>query len=385
MEAARNKTLQKKNQELERLLEHRHHSIQEMKDSLNDKEKEILTLRANNRKLNHFRYVLDSKIQDLTRERAPAAEHITKLEEHIKDMYDELVKDFSEKKANARLLDKKELQIESLTREVQGMRKKSRDREQIISSFLSALDRSVKISDPKEAQGALKSMYRTFAKKDDRDFVTAGAKTSSATTDDATLREALRQRSHMMKTCATLKRALKISEEKMRSQMKRSMAQNALLINECNALRKENKMNKILMHEVQERNKLLERQSALDSSKSRRSPRKLKSSNGDRAKSKSPKRTPRLTPFLSRKEKEMETSFARVQGLNASPHDKKSLLRHDKQRSGNRNTSIRTYVAKLERKLQEDGKTAELQRLEISRLKSQVDMLLSQASEGYAN
>ena len=140
------------------------------------------------------------------------------------------------------------------------------------------------------------------------------------------------------------------------------------------------------MHEVQERNKLLERQSALDSSKSRRSPRKLKSSNGDRAKSKSPKRTPRLTPFLSRKEKEMETSFARVQGLNASPHDKKSLLRHDKQRSGNRNTSIRTYVAKLERKLQEDGKTAELQRLEISRLKSQVDMLLSQASgEGYAN
>eukprot|EP00939_MAST-03C_sp_MAST-3C-sp1_P003216 g3216.t1 len=369
-ELARAKSLSRKNQELQRLLEHRHHSIQEMKASLRDKEKEILTLRANNRKLNHFRFVLDDKVQDLMRERAPAAEHIAKLEERIEGMEEELVKDFSDKKAQSRQMSKKDLKIESLAKEVRGLRVGVRDREQTITAFTNMLDRSVKTTNPKEAMESLKSMYRTFVKKDDRTRQRTGSDQQHRPLDEyddvdaSTLNEALRQRSHMEKTCATLKRALKIAEQKLRSQTKRSMAQNALLINECNALRKENKMTKILMHEVEENNKLLKRRQGSGGG------------GGSVGGGRGARSAESLTPFLARKKKEQRASAAK------SSSSVTTLPGISRDGGGNMKKSPSSRVTALTRRLEERAKASEAQEREIRRLRSQIDALLEAAPNG---
>ena len=54
----------------------------------------------------------------------------------------------------------------------------------------------------------------------------------------------------MERTTATLKHALKVKDSRLQTQTKLTLAQNSLLINECNNLRKENKLIKMSLHKV---------------------------------------------------------------------------------------------------------------------------------------
>ncbi len=356
-----NRVLEKKTRDLESLLQHRDLTIQEMKATLGDKEKEILNLRENNRKLNNFRYVLDNKIEELTMERKPAAEHISKLEAHIKDMYDELVNEFAEKKQNDRLMNKKDLKIDTLTKEVNKLRGVNRDRERMISAFLSVLSNAVKVSNPKDAQDALKGLYRAFVKKEGLDDVIKSSEESS-TTDAGILKEALRQRAHMAKTCATMKRTMKLTEEKMHSQTKRSMAQNALLINECNKLRKENKLTKIMIQEMQERNKILERQKQ-----------KWVAASSNTSPSSSSSSSKKALPVVVAEEKRQSSSSCVTPFLrrkNAAGRKSPNSKRFGNQAS--------VKIRGLENRLGETHREIEMQKMEIHRLRSQVGALLGE-------
>lgn len=97
---------------LNELLAHQSRVIEEQKHSISDKEKQILNLRAGNRTLDNFRFVLDHRINQLTKERGPITAHVNELEKHINEMYDELVREFQEKKAADREMSNKDLKIE---------------------------------------------------------------------------------------------------------------------------------------------------------------------------------------------------------------------------------------------------------------------------------
>lgn len=269
--------LEKKNQAKEELLRHRERTIAEMEQSLDEKEREILRLRGNNRKLDNFRYVLDDKIQELQKERGPVNAHIQKLESHIRDMYEELVKEFNDKKHLDRVMNNKMLTIESLTNEVSKLRSENREKTRTIQSMCHGLTKAIQHAQPRDTVEVVKRLYHNFVRSDgsgaghgkgsNKGGANIGGSGSPAGgdgvggghDDSATVQEALRQRRHMERTTSTLKHALKMKEGQLQKQTKLGLAQNSLLINECNNLRKENKTLTADLQKAQERLKVLER------------------------------------------------------------------------------------------------------------------------------
>lgn len=276
-----------------------------------------LTPRGNNRKLDNFRYVLDGKIEELMTERGPVNDHISKLENHIKDMYDELVNEFYEKKHNDRVLANKDLKIEGLIHEVAKLRSENREKDRTIQTICHDLTKAKNLTLASAIQAKFKQMYATYVRAEHtRSFAHLAG---SGSGDGATVQEvrlkfqcetdtlphlccvkifyhlitprlplshtrslahllthphvsktpttkslihrvdfsqschpnqALRQRRHMERTTATLKHALKVKDSRLQTQTKLTLAQNSLLINECNNLRKENKLIKMSLHKV---------------------------------------------------------------------------------------------------------------------------------------
>ena len=60
---------QSENRRLTEMLHHAERTIEEQKVNIADKEKQVLNLRAGNRTLDNFRFVLDHRINQLTQER----------------------------------------------------------------------------------------------------------------------------------------------------------------------------------------------------------------------------------------------------------------------------------------------------------------------------
>ena len=151
---------------LDELLAHADRVILEQKKSIADKEKQILNLRAGNRTLDNFRFVLDHRINQLTQERGPITAHVDELEKHIHEMYEELVTEFQEKKATDREMSNKDLKIEGLTREATKLRASVREKERVITSIQADLERHVKTTEVKDLESALKDMYKTYVKNE---------------------------------------------------------------------------------------------------------------------------------------------------------------------------------------------------------------------------
>eukprot|EP01032_Pedospumella_encystans_P021980 gene21980-24919_t len=82
-------------------IEHYKKNLIEREEALAEKEKDVLELRSTTRTLENFRFVLDHRLQQLSSERGPITMHIEGLEKHIATMYEELVEEFSLKKANS--------------------------------------------------------------------------------------------------------------------------------------------------------------------------------------------------------------------------------------------------------------------------------------------
>ena len=94
--------------------------------------------------------MLDHRISQLTKEKGPIAEHIDKLEAHIRNMYEELVNEFAAKKSTDRILNNKELKIEAQHNEVTKLRVSVREKERKIFSICHDIESCVKLTDPKD-------------------------------------------------------------------------------------------------------------------------------------------------------------------------------------------------------------------------------------------
>ena len=201
------------------------------------------------------------------------------LETHIRDMYDELVREFHEKKAMDREMSNKDLKIEGLTREAVKLRASVREKERVISSIQADLERHVKTTEIKDLEGALKDMYRTYVKherpgtrnrgsvsvssvaegggKDGEGGVSAlnPVQASEAVQGDMRVdvacryadlllsllfAEVLRQKQYMERHAKGLKRKLATRQMQQKAASRARLAENSSLINECNTLRKDN-------------------------------------------------------------------------------------------------------------------------------------------------
>ncbi|CAM9256888.1 unnamed protein product [Chrysoparadoxa australica] len=293
-----------KREKLEATMHHFEQHMHERELTLAEKEKIILDLRSNNMTLDNFRFVLDHRLQQLMEERGPITDHIEGLEVHIRAMYDELVKEFTEKKEVARVLEQKEQKNQSLSIEVNSLRALVRSKEQYIFGFKRDLSSMVHIGLPKELEQAVKNLYKRFVQGEQAAVGRQGSRQAHAThgqgpaahahavinkveegssaqtlvsseahhkagddsdsnssyesSDDGDMakrkrgvsdegadmieqaREAHRQREFMEKRQGELRGKLASNRRMATRKEQTKLAENATLIKECNLLRKEN-------------------------------------------------------------------------------------------------------------------------------------------------
>jgi hypothetical protein len=253
----------------ERLLEERDASLQQ-------KERDILGLKSKQSTLENFKYVLNHRIQMLSKEKGPIAEHIGALEKHIREMYRELVVEFNIKKDTTMRLDDALMKVKGQSGEIRGYINKLRKAENEIAAMQSGLHNLVKYTDPKDYEAATRDLYKNFVKKEkgmraiskkssssnksnndtseneDGGSSKEGSKLEDGSSDDnggggrsappkdGATEEASRQRDYMERTVHTLKKTLRIAGQRMQQKSQISMTENTVLINECNMLRREN-------------------------------------------------------------------------------------------------------------------------------------------------
>lgn len=146
-------------------IEHYKKNLIEREDALAEKEKMVLELRSKTRTLENFRFVLDHRLQQLSSERGPITSHIEGLEKHISTMYEELVEEFSNKKAASEASVLKDQKINWISQDLNKMRQNVREKEQFIAAFkreLGNLISSMVVG--KELEESVKVLYKKFVR-----------------------------------------------------------------------------------------------------------------------------------------------------------------------------------------------------------------------------
>jgi hypothetical protein len=146
-------------------IEHYKKNLVEREEALAEKEKDVLELRSTTRTLENFRFVLDHRLQQLSSERGPITMHIEGLEKHISTMYEELVEEFSSKKANTEAAALQEQKIMWISQDLNKMRQSVREKEQYITAFKRELNNIMSsMVVGKELEESVKLLYKKFVR-----------------------------------------------------------------------------------------------------------------------------------------------------------------------------------------------------------------------------
>ncbi|XP_019854181.1 PREDICTED: cilia- and flagella-associated protein 57 [Amphimedon queenslandica] len=221
--------------------------IQERDDTINDKEKRIYDLKKKNQELEKFKFVLDYKIKELRKQMEPRENEIRSKKEQISKMEIEL-SDYS--RYNKELLREREqqkLKLEATTKEMMKERRQVHDLKVEIENFKCSLHGTTRhIQEPKVLKEEIKDLYKRYLKNYDE----------SATHVDVTgekdlHKEYARQREHMERTVASLRKKLTKDSEIHRSDTVRVMQENVSLLKEINDLRRELKTSRSIAHDFE--------------------------------------------------------------------------------------------------------------------------------------
>jgi len=217
--------------------------IQERDDTIQDKEKRIYDLKKKNQELEKFKFVLDYKIKELKKQIEPRETDIKNMKEQIQEMESELDR-FD--KLNTQLeLNITELRqkLKACEKEMHQERQRVRDKEAVVKRFKTDLHNCVGyIQDPKMLKESIKALYQKHVQEDI---------TESASVDADIQKEYARQREHLERSVASLRKKLAKDSEIHRADNVRIMQENVSLIKEINDLRKELKIARTMIHDLE--------------------------------------------------------------------------------------------------------------------------------------
>ena len=114
-------------------------------------------------------------------------DHISKLENHIKDMYDELVNEFYEKKHTDRVLANKDLKIAGLSSDVKKLRVENREKDRTIQTICHDLTKAKNLTLASAIQAKFKQMYVTYVRSEQAKSIAHIA--GGGSSDGATVQE----------------------------------------------------------------------------------------------------------------------------------------------------------------------------------------------------
>nr|XP_046216412.1 cilia- and flagella-associated protein 57 [Oncorhynchus gorbuscha] len=216
--------------------------IQERDETIQDKEKRIYDLKKKNQELEKFKFVLDYKIKELKKQIEPRENDIKEMKEQIQEMEGELDQVH---KRNTQLelnITELKLKLKATDNEMHKETQRVRDVEALVRRFKTDLHNCVGfIQEPKRLKDSIRELYDHYVQQSDVvDIVGVDADIQ---------REYSRQREHLERNVASLKRKLAKDTEVHRTENVKIMKENVSLIKEINDLRRELRLVRTQVHD----------------------------------------------------------------------------------------------------------------------------------------
>ncbi|XP_053099420.1 cilia- and flagella-associated protein 57 isoform X2 [Hemicordylus capensis] len=218
--------------------------IQERDETIQDKEKRIYDLKKKNQELEKFKFVLDYKIKELKKQIEPRENDIKAMKEQIEEMEGELER-FHKQNTQLELnMSELRLKLRATDREMHKEMQKERDMEALVKRFKIDLHDCVGlIQEPKKLKESIRDIYEKYVQKADMVEIVG--------VDTDLHQEYTRQREHLERNLATLKKKVVKEGEVHRGDYVRIMQENVSLIKEINELRRELKITRTQVHDLQ--------------------------------------------------------------------------------------------------------------------------------------
>ncbi|KAL9654241.1 hypothetical protein ABK040_010273 [Willaertia magna] len=199
-------------------------------EAIIEKEKSIFKLKRQNQELEKFRFVLEYKITELQEQIKPKQDEIDTLKKETKKMRKELEKGKERTDKLMLIIKDLKLKIEGRVQEIQKLNYKLKDSETLTKRVRADIYKVAQlIQEPKLLKDEVTKLYQTYVSE----------QITKQEMDLDIQKEYERQRSYLEKTVDSLKKKLVKATETSRSDNKRTMNENVLLIREINELRKE--------------------------------------------------------------------------------------------------------------------------------------------------
>ncbi|XP_044533122.1 cilia- and flagella-associated protein 57 [Gracilinanus agilis] len=218
--------------------------IQERDETIQDKERRIYDLKKKNQELEKFKFVLDYKIKELKKQIEPRENEIKAMKEQIQEMEAELERFH---KQNTQLeLNITELwqKLRATDQEMRRERQKERDMEALVKRFKIDLHNCVGfIQEPRQLKDKIRNLFEKYVQQADMVEIVG--------VDTDLQQEYIRQREHLERNLATLKKKVLKENELHRSDNVRIMQENVSLIKEINELRRELKITRTQVHDLE--------------------------------------------------------------------------------------------------------------------------------------
>ncbi|OAF69544.1 WD repeat-containing protein [Intoshia linei] len=217
--------------------------VAERDETIQDKEKRIYDLKKKNQELEKFKFVLDYKIKELKKQIEPRENDIKEMKEQIQEMESELER-FS--KQNESLIMQNEASREKLSaneKEIRNERQKIRDAQLVVKRFRTDLHNCVGyIQYPQLLKDAVRAMNTKYQSQSEN---------QSAAIDGDIQKEYARQHEHLEHSVTSVRKKLKKVTAMHKLDNVRIMQENVSLIREINELRKELKISRIRVHDLE--------------------------------------------------------------------------------------------------------------------------------------
>ncbi|KAL6489815.1 hypothetical protein MHYP_G00001600 [Metynnis hypsauchen] len=209
--------------------------IQESHLTIQDKDKLIYDLKKKNQELEKFKFVLDYTVKDLKSKIEPRENDIKELKGQIQEMEGELDQ-FHKKNTQLELtIANLKLKLKATAKEMRKETQRVTDVEALVQKFKTDLHNCMGfIQEPKKLKESIRNLYECYVQQSDVVEMVGGVGV-----DADIQREYSRQREHLEKNVASLKKKLADEAEVHQAVKVKMMKENVFLIKEINDLRKE--------------------------------------------------------------------------------------------------------------------------------------------------
>ncbi|CAN0047034.1 unnamed protein product [Lampetra fluviatilis] len=229
---------------LERDVQALRKEVQERDDTIHDKEKRIHELKKKNQELEKFRFVLDYKIKELKRQMEPREQALSMARTHTQQMETELER-FQKQVSQLELaVADTRSKMQAAERQTARERDRVREVEALVKRFKTDLHGIAGlIQEPRQLKEAVTQLYHRYVQLADAKEIRG---------EDADVqREFARQKDHLERSVASLRKQLSSDTESHRSENARIIQENVTLVREVSDLRKELRNIRTHVHQLE--------------------------------------------------------------------------------------------------------------------------------------